>query len=561
MVKETPISTSIEPQSKSENQLIGKVIRVSADNVGIQHNLNFGEQLNPTDHNLKIGTFIIIPGTDYISLGQITELKTISSEESKIQTEVIVQLLLSIQLKTAKVIHGIIEQPQIGANAIVATAEILKLITNPAASASIKESPVSFLIANLQNAINVPVAISPETLFGRHCAIIGTTGAGKSWTIARILEEAARYNSKIILFDATGEYQDISTKVRHVYLGNDPEPALNSQEVVLPFYNLTENDLFAIFQPNGESQAPKLRAAIKSLKLANLKPEIAISGKIIKANRSKLAYENAYQQFAEELEKNGIYFEIDSLARQIENECVIPVQSSVESNSWGAIDPTDRSACVSLVSRMEEMLRSDTLAPIFRPQGKKSLLTEIEEFLKDDSSAILRISLQYLSYDHHARELITNAAGRYLLNLARKNYFKQQPTLILLDEAHQFLNLEINNEDLNYALDSFAILAKEGRKYGVNLCIATQRPRDIPEGVISQMGTLIVHRLINDYDRSLVERACGQLDHRTVQMLPNLTAGEAILVGAEFPIPLMIKVIPARCKPNSAGPDYQNYWK
>ncbi len=522
----------------------------------------FSEQVTATENNnLKIGTFLIVPGKDYIVLGQITGLSVLNSDDLKIQTAITAQLLLSVQLKTAKVFHGIIEQPQIGTNAIVATSEILKLITNPAANATLKDNSVSLLIANLQNTTNIPVSISPETLFGRHCAIIGTTGAGKSWTIARILEEASRYQSKIILFDATGEYQEISNKVRHVYLGNDPEPPANSEEVVLPYYYLTENDLFAIFQPNGESQAPKLRAAIKSLKLANLRPEIAVGGKIIKANRSKLAYENAYQQFAKELDKNGVYFDINSLPRQIENECVVPVQSSVESNSWGAIDGNDRSACVPLVSRMDEMLRSDTLAPIFRPQGKQSLLKVIADFLDDDSSAILRISLEYLSYDHHARELVTNAAGRYLLNLARKNYFKQQPTLILLDEAHQFLNLEINNEDLNYALDSFAILAKEGRKYGVNLCISTQRPRDIPEGVISQMGTLIVHRLINDYDRSLVERACGQLDHRTVQMLPNLTAGEAILVGADFPIPLMIKVIPARCKPNSAGPDYQNYWK
>lgn len=71
-------------------------------------------------------------------------------------------------------------------------------------------------------------------------------------------------------------------------------------------------------------------------------------------------------------------------------------------------------------------------------------------------------------------------------------------------------------------LDAFELIAKEGRKYGLNICLSTQRPRDITEGVLSQMGTLVVHRLTNDRDREVVERACGEIDRSASSFLPNL---------------------------------------
>ena len=90
--------------------------------------------------------------------------------------------------------------------------------------------------------------------------------------------------------------------------------------------------------------------------------------------------------------------------------------------------------------------------------------------------------------------------------------------------------------------DAFEIIAKEGRKHGLNLCLTTQRPRDITEGVLSQMGALIVHRLTNDRDREVVERACGEIDRAASSFLPNLKQGEAVILGADFPIPLTIHI-------------------
>lgn len=109
-------------------------------------------------------------------------------------------------------------------------------------------------------------------------------------------------------------------------------------------------------------------------------------------------------------------------------------------------------------------------------------------------------------------------------------------------------------------MDSFALIAKEGRKYGLHICLATQRPRDIPESVLSQMGSLIVHRLINDKDRGIIERACGEANASALSTLPILTQGQAVLLGAEFPVPLLVKVqMPVR-RPNARSADFQRCW-
>jgi hypothetical protein len=133
--------------------------------------------------------------------------------------------------------------------------------------------------------------------------------------------------------------------------------------------------------------------------------------------------------------------------------------------------------------------------------------------------------------------------------------------IVILDEAHQFLNKTFGDEFNNTHLDAFGLIAKEGRKYGLTCVLATQRPGDIPNDVLSQLGTLIVHRLVNDRDRQAVERACGELDRSAVAFLPTLDQGEAILVGADFPMPIPIKIQQPSSKPDSRGPDYQGTWE
>ena len=159
----------------------------------------------------------------------------------------------------------------------------------------------------------------------------------------------------------------------------------------------------------------------------------------------------------------------------------------------------------------------------------------------------------YLRY--FDREILVNSIGRNLLERARDGKFKTNPLIVFVDEAHQFLNKSIKDDYFNAKpLDAFEQISKEARKYGLFVCIATQMPRDIPLATLSQMGTFIVHRLINDYDKKAVEDAASTANRNILSFLPILGEGEAVLVGVDFPMPLTVKIKEPEHKPNSKTP-------
>jgi hypothetical protein len=145
------------------------------------------------------------------------------------------------------------------------------------------ESKVLLKLGSIDVALESAVSIRPEKLFGRHCAILGTTGGGKSWTTARIIEECLKHKTKIILLDATGEYRGFSGPfVSHVHLGSPVNKAVTSQPRSLPPPCFVESDFIALFEPAGKVQGPKMRAAMRSLRLAMLAPALTTNGVIKK---------------------------------------------------------------------------------------------------------------------------------------------------------------------------------------------------------------------------------------------------------------------------------------
>lgn len=109
-------------------------------------------------------------------------------------------------------------------------------------------------------------------------------------------------------------------------------------------------------------------------------------------------------------------------------------------------------------------------------------------------------------------------------------------------------------------LEHFETIAKEGRKYGLTLCMATQRPADLPAGVLSQAGMLLVHRLGDGRDRDYIEKASSELDRSAAGLLPALIPGEALFVGVDFPVPVAVKVPRPLHEPESEGPKYAKGW-
>lgn len=384
-------------------------------------------------------------------------------------------------------------------------------------------------------------------MFGRHCAVVGTTGGGKSWTISKLMEEIKKEtDNKVILIDATGEYASLNAK--SFILGEDS---------YLPYQKLTIPDLFYLLRPTGQSQRPILLEAIRSLKILK-KIENGIST-YKKEAQLKSEYLELYQKNVKFIENGFCNFDINNLVAQIKEECVY--QSGFNDMSkWGGHDSKTYDYQTSLISRITDLLNTDIFNKLLGfnnvPTDNKSIIDEIDEFLKPtNEDKILRISFENIPSSFSVKEIVSNALASYLLNKAREKCFINNPIVLVLDEAHQFLNKGVKDEFFEmHSLDAFDTIAKECRKYGLFLCLATQMPRDIPVGTLSQMGTFIVHRLINEKDKQAIENAASSANRNSLSFLPILGEGEALLVGVDFPMPLLLKIGEPNSKPNSKTP-------
>jgi DNA helicase HerA-like ATPase len=155
---------------------------------------------------------------------------------------------------------------------------------------------------------------------------------------------------------------------------------------------------------------------------------------------------------------------------------------------------------------------------------------------------------------------LVNVIGQSLLGWARAGRFANTPLVVGIDEAHQFFGQVVGDEFASAQLTAFDSIAKEGRKYGLTICLATQRPGDLPSGVLSQVGMMLVHRLADGRDRQKVEQAAAEIDLSATKLLPGLIPGEAIFMGVDFPVPISVRVNRPTHEPSSDGPNYTIGW-
>ena len=515
----------------------------------------------------EVGEYVCVETELFGILGRLNQVRLPERERLTVEPQMgkppashpigIVQLLCSVSIETGDVTPGITTFPRIGASVYSAHPDLISRVAEFAKEGA--PDGLTLSIATLAKDASTSVKLTPEKLFGRHSAILGATGGGKSWTIARILESLHGTKAKLILLDATGEYHTARVGVQHVHLGGPQQPA-TSEEVVLPYKHFSIHDLFAMFRPSGQSQGPKLRAAMKTLKLLAVEPTLGTHGTFAKANQVKSAFTAALQTHIASVDSEAAEFDITKLPQQVEHECCYLTNNQAP-NCWGAVNGNEVGYCSSLVGRISSMISAPEFACIFKPGTKKPLFDALNAFMLDPGQRVLRVSLRDVAFASDARQIVANTIGKYLLKTARTGSFLNTPVVVILDEAHNFINKSIGDEFSKEYLDAFELIAREGRKFCLTICIATQRPRDLPESVLSQMGTMIVHRLTNNSDRELVEKASGDIDRAAASFLPTLAPGEAILIGTDFAFPVSVKITAPAYEPDSKGPNYQKLWK
>jgi hypothetical protein len=247
------------------------------------------------------------------------------------------------------------------------------------------------------------IHVTPEKLFGRHCAILGSTGGGKSWTTAKVVEECAKFvGAKVIVIDATSEYRSLNNvSTIHHHLGSPLHQNDSSSEIRIPPTDFVESDFIAMFDPSGKVQGPKLKEAIKSLRLAYLAPEIFPSGLVRKIGQTKALYRQAMNagNNSKLVDAPSEPFDVTKLIQQIIEECCWD-----NDDKWGAAN-NDLGYCSSLLTRIQAVTYTPSLKSVFQSNEKLKTLTEsLEDFFSSDRR-VFRLCLSDVSYEFYASSL------------------------------------------------------------------------------------------------------------------------------------------------------------
>ncbi len=563
----TSTSTSLPAHPFDPVRSVGTVSQVDAVSATFHVFQTPNGEAGPAVASAQVGDFAVIDCGKLAVLGRVSSVVLPDREPGAqaVGPVATMKLLTTLDVASGEVYAGVTYYPTLGASVFSAHPLLVKWVAEESGRGGLIGEPLVLDIASLPD--GTPVGLTPERLFGRHCALLGATGGGKSYTLARVIEACQGYRAKLVLLDPTGEYHRIDSGARHVAVGGADRPH-STVEAIFPYRELVEEDLIALFRPDSAVQLARMRSAIKSLKLAAVlglgHQLVAGNGCIPKAHQSKQTFDDEYKRHIDVIDSHAASFEIGLLPNQIRLECVWPSEGSAATPTqrarWGGPHEGDLNSCDALIARIEAHLTAPEYHSIFQTDAPYTVPQVIREFL-DSNDTVLRISLRQLAYTQSIREIVANAIGRHLLELGKTGAYAGKPVVILVDEAHQFVNKEMGDETWSYLLDAFELVAKEGRKYSRTVCLSTQRPRDLPEGILSQVGTFVVHRLINDADRSVVERASGELDRSAVEFLPSLAPGQAVFIGVDFPMPLTLQIRRPTREPDSRGPDFQAHWR
>lgn len=570
------------------NQVTPQYVKVHFPSSVLMKSFTFyGEELKGG----LVGNYVVIEGEKYGFLGKILELSLPEKERLELSEKSFntkefhptgkIEILLSFELfNPSKIDKGLNSLPMIGAKVFICSSKFIKgYFKRFGVKEEHEETAPTINFGYLTYDKTTLVELSQQALFGRHCAVVGTTGGGKSYTVSKLIEGLMLNNGKAILIDPTGEYSNFDN-----IEGKTSSPLVLSSNAFFHYTNLTTADLFVLLRPSGQVQSPKLMEAIKSLKIYKILQDnidndfiikvddntfsikisdvlreniIVRDGTIIKASQLMRPFNRVYSKFISKVEGIDSNFNIQALSSQVVRECINDVDFN-NHNMWGGNNNNHATNCISLILRINNLVNNPEFNKVFGFSKEKNdeheLIMGINNFVGNDLN-IMRIGFENVSFDFQAREILANAVGKFLLGLSRNGKFKQRPLVLFIDEAHQYLNKKVKDEYFETTeLSSFDSIAKECRKYGLFLCIATQMPRDIPNGTLSQIGTFISHRLINHQDKEAIANACSSANRDTLAFLPVLGSGEAILMGVDFPMPVMLKIEMPHIRPNSDTP-------
>lgn len=367
--------------------------------------------------------------------------------------------------------------------------------------------------------------IDGNKFYQRHSCIVGNTGCGKSETVTKIIEETAKLpRANLVIFDIHGEYSNLSY-VDSIKMGEVPFPIW-----MLGFSDMATNVL-------------------------KVKEDSTV---VMSALRK--AY---YEQCPNGNEGKPIYFHFEKMMEFIKglNDEYIDTGETYKSGEKAGqpkyIKGDLNGKLSGIVNAMETVYTDRRLSFIFAHEGQLYLKMFLERIMGGDKP-VKNIDLSGVPHD--IAVLIIGAITKLIYNIQimKKD---AKPITLVCDEAHVYIPKDFQLTAVQRRMvEIFENIAKEGRKFGITLFVASQRPSELNKTIMAQCANYIVMKLNNENDKSMIKGMMPAGSADVIETTTMFSSGDCLVVGDSCPIPLKIHVELAKERPQSKTIDFWDEW-
>ncbi|MFT6925863.1 MAG: hypothetical protein ACJAZP_001455 [Psychromonas sp.] len=523
----------------------------------------------------QVGSFVRIPQGYNNLFGVISETSETSSrdDESKLFNE---KRLIKVELVGESIGYdferGISQFPSISEEVHLVTEDDLKKIYG-------EKNDRKIVIGKLSSSDSINVSVDLDSLVSRHSAVLGSTGSGKSTSVASLLRaiitshgnDVVMPSARVVLFDIHGEYASALWDIATVY---SITPIAGEKNFYIPYWCVSPYSLCSFLCGQNESLSNKFMELVLEEKRGYAEKRVELNIDPVKVTAmtplpfrlKKIWYDLVHYDNVNYLEKEK------TNSSYMNKGCAEDLIAPVFNPPGTASKPPFKGGNQLWRKQLEQMrsiLLDDQYSFLLKPgDWTPDIHNEIQKDLHELISTWLSngkpISILDLSGMPSSRlelllgsviEVLFESAiwGRYLDDGMNKN-----PLLLVMEEAHRYLSIDNNG----LAKNMVRRIAKEGRKFGVGTMLVSQRPSEIDETILSQCGTLFSLRINNATDRARVKSAMADGLSGIIDALPILRTGEAIVTGEAAKLPMRFKFrIPQEGQfPDSKDPKIAESW-
>lgn len=405
---------------------------------------------------------------------------------------------------------------------------------------------------------NAIAYLNGNKFFQRHAFIGGSTGAGKSWATARIIEQVAELkNSNAIIFDLHGEYAPLKgSGISHYKVAGsgdiDAKRTLADGTIFLPYWLLSYEALVSLFVDRSDQNAPN---------------QSMLMAREVNAAKTKYLTEGGYQDILDNFTIDSpVPFDLSFLLQELNAINVERVPGAVKGkDKAGEFNGT----LSRMISRLENKISDRRLGFLF--QGGDDVLTF--DWLNRLADALLGCNeekgsggvkiINFSEVPSDVLPLIVSLVARLAFSIQQWTPSNvRHPIAIFCDEAHLYIphkNTAGATDDISIQI--FERIAKEGRKYGVSLVVVTQRPSEVNKTILSQCSNFVAMRLTNSDDQAVIKKLLPDSLGGFSDILPTLDTGEALVVGDASLLPTRIRIDEPINKPDSGTIEFWKEWQ